>query len=52
MDSGAAELWLSGDGGERQEAQGHLDTAINQLRAMKMQPSLERALGDKGLLHA
>jgi hypothetical protein len=34
------------------EAQGHLDFAIEEFRAMKMQPSLERALRHKGLLHA
>ena len=36
----------------RSEAQGHLDFAIEELRAMKMQPALERALSHKGLLHA
>ena len=30
----------------------HLDFAIEEFRAMKMQPSLERALRHKGLLHA
>ena len=34
------------------EAQTHLDTAIDEFRAMKMQPSLERALKHKGLLRA
>lgn len=37
---------------EREEAQAHLDFAIEEFRAMKMQPSLERALRHKGLLHA
>jgi hypothetical protein len=36
----------------RREAQEHLDFAIEEFRAMKMQPSLERALRHKGLLHA
>ena len=36
----------------RSEAQGHLDFAIDELRAMKMQPALERALSHKGLLRA
>ena len=30
----------------------HLDFAIQELRAMKMQPSLERALRHNGLLRA
>ena len=30
----------------------HLDFAIGEFRAMKMQPALERALRNKGLLHA
>jgi hypothetical protein len=34
------------------EALAHLDFAIEELRAMKMQPALERALRHKGLLHA
>jgi hypothetical protein len=43
-----------GDASERlhQEALAHLDFAIEEFRAMKMQPSLERALRHKGLLHA
>jgi hypothetical protein len=45
-----AELLLA-DGRET-EAQEHLDFAIEELRGMKMQPSLERALRHKGLLHA
>jgi len=35
-----------------EEALAHLDFAIDEFRAMKMQPALERALGHKGLLHA
>jgi hypothetical protein len=34
------------------EAQAHLDFVIEEFRAMKMQPALERALRHKGLLHA
>ena len=34
------------------EGQEHLDCTIEELHAMKMQPSLERALRHKGLLHA
>jgi tetratricopeptide (TPR) repeat protein len=60
---GLAELLLAppppGQGGrvtpdDRQhaEAQAHLDFAIAEFRAMKMQPALERALRHKGLLHA
>ena len=37
---------------QQAEAQAHLDFAIEEFRAMKMQPSLERALRHKGLLHA
>jgi tetratricopeptide (TPR) repeat protein len=37
---------------EHAEALGHLDFAIKEFRAMKMQPALERALRHKGLLHA
>ena len=47
-----AELLLAGTPYERAEAQTHLDVAIEELRAMKMQPSLERALSHKGLLKA
>ena len=47
-----AELLLGGDLEERTTAQDHLDFAIEEFRAMKMQPSLERALRHKGLLHA
>jgi hypothetical protein len=34
------------------EGLSHLDFAIEELRAMQMQPALERALRHKGLLHA
>ena len=34
------------------EGSRHLDFAIEEFRAMKMQPALERALRHKGLLHA
>ena len=37
---------------ERETALGHLDFAIEEFRAMKMQPYLERALRHKGLLKA
>ena len=37
---------------ERAQGQEHLDFAIEELRAMRMQPSLERALRHKGLLRA
>ncbi len=47
-----AELLLEGSPEEQAEALGHLDFAIEEFRAMKMQPSLERALRHKGLLHA
>jgi hypothetical protein len=43
---------LAGPEEQQAEAQAHLDVAIEELRAMKMQPSLERALRHKGLLHA
>ena len=36
----------------RAEGSAHLDFAIAELRAMNMQPALERALRHKGLLHA
>jgi hypothetical protein len=50
-------LPLRGGGGEgvphqRTDALAHLDFAIEEFRAMKMQPSLERALRHKGLLRA
>jgi hypothetical protein len=43
-----------GDAGpaERSEALAYLDFAIEEFRAMKMQPYLERALGHKELLKA
>jgi hypothetical protein len=47
-----AELLLDGSPDEQDEAGEHLDFAIEEFRAMKMQPSLERALSHKGLLHA
>jgi hypothetical protein len=46
-----AELLRSGDRRERQDGKGHREIAINQLCGMKMQPSLERALGVNALLH-
>lgn len=36
----------------RKEAIEHLDFAIAEVQEMKMQPSLERALGHKGFLKA
>jgi len=36
----------------RPEALAHLDFGVEEFRAMKMQPFLERALRHKGLLHA
>jgi tetratricopeptide (TPR) repeat protein len=47
-----AEVLLAGPEEQQAEAQAHLDVAIDDLRAMNMQPSLERALRHKGLLHA
>jgi serine/threonine protein kinase/tetratricopeptide (TPR) repeat protein len=47
-----AELLLEGGQKEWDEAQMHLDAAIEEFRAMKMEPALERALRHKGLLHA
>jgi len=47
-----AELLLDRYPEERVQALEHLDFAIAELREMKMQPSLERALGHKGLLKA
>ena len=47
-----AELLLEHYPDERAEAIEHLDFAIAEFREMKMQPSLERALKHKGLLHA
>jgi tetratricopeptide (TPR) repeat protein len=49
---GMAELLLDGNAAEQAEAQRHLDFAIAELREMKMQPWLERALKHKGLLKA
>ncbi len=47
-----AEVLLEHYPEEQPEAQQHLDFAIEELRAMKMQPALERALRHKGLLKA
>ena len=47
-----AELLLDHDPDRAVEAQGHLDFAVAEFRAMKMTPSLERALRRKGLLGA
>ncbi len=47
-----AELLLQRYPHEKPEALEHLDFAIAEFREMKMQPSLERALKHKGLLHA
>ena len=49
---GLAELLLAGNDAEQAEAQPHLDFAIAELQEMKMQPALERALANKGLLKA
>jgi tetratricopeptide (TPR) repeat protein len=49
---GQAELLLDGSPVDQAEALDHLDFAIEELQAMKMQPALERALRHKGLLHA
>jgi tetratricopeptide (TPR) repeat protein len=51
---GALTLALSQRERERRraEALAHLDFAIDEFRAMKMHPSLERALRHKGLLRA
>jgi hypothetical protein len=38
--------------GERADALEHLDFAIEEFRAMKMQPALERALRHRDLLKA
>jgi tetratricopeptide (TPR) repeat protein len=46
-----AEL-LEDDALQQAEALKYLDFAIEEFRAMKMQPALERALRHKGLLHA
>jgi eukaryotic-like serine/threonine-protein kinase len=47
-----AEVLLQHFPEEQAKAQEHLDFAIEEFRAMNMQPSLERALRHKGLLHA
>ena len=47
-----AELLLQHFPDEQAKALRHLDFAIEECRAMKMQPHLERALRHKGLLHA
>ena len=47
-----AELLLDNYPDERTEALEHLDFAIGEFREMKMQPSLERALGRKEVLSA
>ena len=47
-----AELLLDHYSAERAEAMGHLDFAITEFGAMKMQPSLERALKRKAILGA
>jgi tetratricopeptide (TPR) repeat protein len=47
-----AELLLDHFPSEAAEAQDHFNFAIEEFRAMKMQPSLERALSHKGLLKA
>ena len=47
-----AELLLENYPDERPEALEHLDFAIGEFRDMKMQPSLERALGHRDILKA
>ena len=47
-----AELLLEHYPDERDAAIEHLDFAIAELQAMKMQPALERALRHRGLLKA
>jgi tetratricopeptide (TPR) repeat protein len=47
-----AELLLQHYPEEQADAVAHLDFVIDEFRAMKMQPALERALRHKGLLHA
>jgi hypothetical protein len=49
---GLAELLLEHYPNERDTALDHLDFAIAEFQAMKMQPSLERALRHRGLLRA
>jgi hypothetical protein len=47
-----AELLLEGDGAEQRKAQEHLDLAIGEFRAMKMQPALAQALSHRDVLRA
>ena len=47
-----AELLMDHYPEEQAKAQQHLDFAISEFRAMKMQPALERALRHKGILKA
>ena len=47
-----AELLLDHCPDKRDTAIAHLDFAIAEFQSMKMQPSLERALGHRGLLKA
>lgn len=47
-----AELMLEGSPEEQAEAREHLDFAIPELQAMKMQPALERALRYRASLRA
>jgi len=49
---GLAELLLEHYPDERAEALEHLDTAITELRDMKMQPALERVLSHRDILKA
>jgi hypothetical protein len=49
---GLAELLLEHYPDERADAIEHLDFAIAEFQAMKMQPSLERALRHRGMLKA
>jgi hypothetical protein len=51
VSSGVDEAKLTADK-LKAEGSAHLDFAIEELRAMKMQPFLERALRHKGLLNA
>ena len=47
-----AELLLEGDAAEQRQAQEHLDLAIAEFRAMKMQPALAQALSHRDVLQA
>jgi hypothetical protein len=49
---GLAEVLEAGDEAQQAQAQAHLDQAIAELQAMKMQPALQRALARKELLRA